>query len=296
MACGDCHISTSPHYQLAVRQGRCQHLSVSLRHAQDPEFCRFLDKIRVEEISEEELQAALPPELHISEREVVQQCVQDPATTVLCTHKEDVQAYNKAILQGLQQAGKVDEVFRTPLDTDACDVPELHAWLQQPQHHTLRRVAVGARVMFTHNLDLAQNAANGATGTVTQVATSVSRLSSQQEPSVLHVRMDGSGCTIRVRRSAIYVRYHDGLAYRKCAFPLTLAYAMTGHKCQGATLAGPTIIHATNVFACGLLYVMLSRVTTRANLRIVPTLKASDFKPLKLAPGSALHSAPPPSH
>ena len=62
-------------------------------------------------------------------------------------------------------------------------------------------------------------------------------------------------------------------------FPIVLAYAMTGHKSQGATISNKVIVHIRNAFAPGLTYVMLSRTTNRQNLNIVKKLQPSDFIP-----------------
>ena len=59
---------------------------------------------------------------------------------------------------------------------------------------------------------------------------------------------------------------------------------MTGHKAQGATLTGTTIIKVDSAFCPGLLYVMLSRVTDRRHLRILTPLTPAMFVPM-LVPG-----------
>ena len=283
-ACGNCHISTSPHFKAAIAAGHCHRLSVSMRHALDQLYAAFLDKIRTNTITEAELAEALPASLHITRDGAIQQCATHPDTTILCTHVEDASSYNHDILLQLHAVGKVEAVHTTPLETDASGIPSLQEWVAKPDDHTLKMVAVGARVMVTHNLDLTKGAANGAAGVVTHIRHAKSRFTGLDLPSAITVRLDVGGRDVRIRRTAVYVRFHDGKAYRKCAFPLMLSYAITGHKSQGATLSGPTIVHARKVFACGLLYVMLSRVTTRANLRIVPPLSAADFLPLRVAP------------
>ena len=68
----------------------------------------------------------------------------------------------------------------------------------------------------------------------------------------------------------------------KSTFPLTLAYAMTGHKCQGATFKTRTIVHMLSAFTPGLLYVMLSRVSKRTLLSVVGELTPDLFVPVKL--------------
>lgn len=71
--------------------------------------------------------------------------------------------------------------------------------------------------------------------------------------------------------------------YTKATFPVMLGYAMTAHRAQGATLTGTTILHVREAFAPGIVYVMLSRVTTRDNLYILGSLKPEDFVPATAA-------------
>ena len=61
-------------------------------------------------------------------------------------------------------------------------------------------------------------------------------------------------------------------------------WLLAGHKSQGATLTGCTIINVTDAFCAGLLYVMVSRVQTRANLRLIQKLTPDMFKPM-IVPG-----------
>ena len=67
--------------------------------------------------------------------------------------------------------------------------------------------------------------------------------------------------------------------YNKALFPIVLAYAMTGHKSQGATISIKVIVDIWNAFALGLTYVMLSRTKNRQNLKIVRKLLPSNFIP-----------------
>jgi hypothetical protein len=71
--------------------------------------------------------------------------------------------------------------------------------------------------------------------------------------------------------------------FTKATFPLLLGYAITAHRAQGATLTGRTIVHVRKAFAPGMVYVMLSRVTTRDNLFIIGHLKPEDFVPATAA-------------
>jgi ATP-dependent DNA helicase PIF1 len=50
--------------------------------------------------------------------------------------------------------------------------------------------------------------------------------------------------------------------------PLIPAYALTIHKSQGMTLDA-AVIDCKNIFACGQLYVALSRVRSLENLKVI---------------------------
>jgi hypothetical protein len=58
-----------------------------------------------------------------------------------------------------------------------------------------------------------------------------------------------------------------------------LGYAIIGHKSQGATISSKVMIHICESFAWGLVYVMLSRVTSWKILKIV-----NNFQPLNIQP------------
>jgi ATP-dependent DNA helicase PIF1 len=71
---------------------------------------------------------------------------------------------------------------------------------------------------------------------------------------------------------------YDGYYY-KASFPIMLAYAITGHKSQGATISSNVLIDIKEAFAPSLTYVMLLRVTNRKNLKIIENLIPNDFIP-----------------
>lgn len=284
--CAKCHIVNSPYLSPASPEEQdlvhVYQLQHSVRHADDRDFATFLNIVRNRRPTAAELQAILPEQYWIDSASVVERCVQDPSTTVLCSHRDDVARYNKDILERLSDAGVVGPVYNTPLATNAADDTDAHEWLQNPYHHPLQCVALGARVMITSNVDVASAAANGATGVVEKIdfqpGTAI--------PARLAVKLDATGTTIVLRRSLVHTLYVGSTAYYKGSFPCMLAYAMTGHKSQGATLAGPTIVHVQRAFAPGLLYVMLSRVTTRKRLLVVRGLTTDDFSPVVVGVGA----------
>jgi hypothetical protein len=57
-----------------------------------------------------------------------------------------------------------------------------------------------------------------------------------------------------------------------------LGYVIIGHKSQGATISSKVMIHIRESFAQGLVYVMLFRVTSQRNLKIVNNLQPPDIQ------------------
>ncbi len=171
---------------------------------------------------------------HISEADVVREATY--GTTVLCTHVEDVQAYNSAILEKMAADGHVQDVKPVPLrhNIRTDEEYELHsAWMQDPTFHTLKEVGVGARVLVTENCDLSAGTANGATGTVVGVEEGPD----QDDPEVMlvkciRVKMDWTQKTVNLYARTTANKHHNGKTYTKHAHPLMLAWAITAHRSQ----------------------------------------------------------------
>jgi ATP-dependent exoDNAse (exonuclease V) alpha subunit len=101
--------------------------------------------------------------------------------------------------------------------------------------------------------------------------------------SNLTVKLQTSGKEVTVSRSKHQYTFRNQQQYTKKTFPLMLAYAMTAHRFQGATLTGRVILHVRRAFAPAIVYVMLSRATQRSNLRIIGDLSPRDFVPVNEA-------------
>lgn len=120
------------------------------------------------------------------------------------------------------------------------------------------RLKVGAKVIALVN-DKKMRYMNGSLGEVT---------SCDQDNYIVSVRFYHSNEIIKIRRHTWCRLGFDGRPKARFKqIPLLPSYALTIHKSQGLTLDSATI-DCKNIFACGQLYVALSRVRDSKNLYI----------------------------
>ena len=146
-------------------------------------------------------------------------------------------------------------------------------------------VKINARVMITTNIDVTDGLTNGAMGTVTNVVID----QTTGKMSVILVAFDSEHVGQETRYTSVYnsinqnaVPIHQTQATfpvdkkasfqaTRTQFPLTLAWAVTIHKCQGLTLSEIVIdmTCAKGKFKPGEAYVAFSRVKTLDKLHII---------------------------
>ena len=112
----------------------------------------------------------------------------------------------------------------------------------------------GANVMCSVNLDLERGICNGSLGTVIDFTSIVEGAMETIRPVVRF--SNGVVTTIPMK----YWQSEEFPTVAVGQFPLTLAWAMTIHKIQGATLSMAEIDVGGGIFECGQTYVALSRV------------------------------------
>ena len=128
----------------------------------------------------------------------------------------------------------------------------------------------GANVMCTVNLDIERGIVNGALGTVVDFVTSHDGSIEVTRPVVRFSNGVVSKIPIKFWQSEEFPTIALGQV------PLSLAWAMTIHKIQGATLSMAEIDVGGGIFECGQTYVALSRV------RDLDGLYLSKFDPTKI--------------
>ncbi len=233
-------------------------LETSIKHVEDPEYCSFFNTIHCRApLVEEEISSVLN-NCYIDE-DVVEQYIDDK-TTILCRHRKEVDYYNDLIFHKKFPA---NQIYAIQLETNARNVEHIQSWVNNKRFNHMQHVALGALVMLTENIDLKVGAANGTTGIVTK----------------LEFDLKDNVCSISIALNPLgYVqivqkKYDSQGHFYKASFPLMLGYAITMHKSQGATISSKVMIHIHESFARGLVYVMLSRVTSQKKLKFVNNLQ-----------------------
>ena len=265
--CKACHITSAPSWALAKQHK----LRTSVRHSSDPSYLNFLNIIRQRPPTEAEIEDTLGT--CFIDNDMLSNYL-NPTTTILCSHREDVTMYNDCIFKSIFAP---KDIIPITLDTNATEAHNVSEWLKDSKFDQLHHVAVGALVMFTSNVNVAKGAVNGATTTVTSV-----HLDTHGVVTTIGVHIIGTATNIYLKRYNFKHKYTYEQYYYKASFPIVLAYAMTGHKSQGATISNNVVVDIRNAFAPGLTYVMLSRTTNRKHLKIVRKLVPSDFIPCPL--------------
>ena len=179
----------------------------------------------------------------------------------LCLYTQEEVDRNLRALQGERKLYKAETVFApiqstagltesTPIVKHAIEKMDRDA-----QYMTELVLAVGAQVMLLTNLDSEAGLVNGSRGVVVGF-----------EPSGTPLVQFLSGTSIPIPYSTWESEEIEGLMRKQ--IPLRLAYAITIHKAQGATLDSALIDIGTNTFEYGQAYVALSRVKNLQSLYV----------------------------
>jgi len=111
--------------------------------------------------------------------------------------------------------------------------------------------------MLTKNIDLKVGATNGTTKITTKLEFDL-----KDNVCSIFVALNPLRYVQTVWKKSIQNKYDFKRHFYKTSFPLMLGYVIIGHKSQGAMISSKVMIHIHESFARGLVYVMLSRVTS----------------------------------
>jgi hypothetical protein len=202
---------------------------------------------------------------------------------------KDVDAHNRKKLNEI--ASEQQQIVIKAADdkydsTGIVDVSKMHTSKSRSNTgglETYLHVAIGARVMLTVNVDTADGLVNGVMGTIKAFIRNANG-----SVSIILVEFDNSRVGAEAKKSNKYRREHPntipierhkaqyekenkkGAQVTRTQFPLTLAWAVTIHKCQGLTLNEIVVdFSGSNRFNNGQAYVALSRVQSLNGLHIL---------------------------
>ena len=140
---------------------------------------------------------------------------------------------------------------------------EIESLMNQSNRGVNLQLKVGARVMCLHNLSVEDGICNGSQGTVME-------FSSNGLPVVLFSN------NVQMTIEPVWAQSDEYPCIGIGQIPLCLAWAMTIHKIQGATLTMAEMDLGLSVFEYGQTYVALSRIKNLAGLYL------SAFQPKKI--------------
>lgn len=239
-----------------------------VQRQKDEQFQRILGEIRMGELSQESADI-------LEERRGLPWQQLKIRPTLLFPRRAEVDMINESnlkVLTGNRQNFKAGIAFKDkiPIGFNPRDpefIRSLEAMDKEANYSTELVLSVGAQVMLISNLDVEKGLVNGSRGVVVGFSGNGGGTDMVGAPLVEF----RNGITIPIARDSWEIEGWDGVM--RTQIPLRLAWAVTIHKCQGATLDCALVDIGRNVFEYGQAYVALSRV------RDLNSLYIHDFEP-----------------
>ena len=237
-----------------------QTVFLTTNHRQsDPQFIQLLDEVRFGHISEE-TRAILNSRIGLDYKSLEIQPTHLYSTNIAVekiNNDELIKLNNEIKTFHIKNATVDKNGEETGIDyTSKKVINGLEAMDKSYQYALNLQLCIDAQVMLIVNLDVANGLANGSRGVVKS-------FSENGNPLVLFLNS-------MVVEITPYTWYNDDAAnnFGRIQIPLKLAYAITIHKIQGATL-DCALINLNNIFQDGQAYVALSRVKSLSGLYIL---------------------------
>lgn len=217
----------------------------------DPTFHKILDEARIGDISKESLQL-------LKAREDLDYSNESIKPTILFTRKVDVEVMNRTHLDELKGVAHTFVAKTLPSEYPVQEITRTVERLDKDATYMSNLILKeGAQVMLLINLDQDKGLVNGSRGVVTGFKDDVTRWPIVEfkngEKLVIEPHVWESEHIPPIQRQQI---------------PLRLAYALTIHKAQGATLDCALIDIGPSTFEYGQAYVALSRVRSLSGLYV----------------------------
>ena len=278
---------------------QCINLEINHRQGEDKEYADMLNRIRIgleTPVDVEKLTERVRNINHIDIRR------EHDALYIFGTNKKVNQMNNMRLkkLKGDEKVVLAICIHRTikkfnPIESNAGTISNT------PFQKELR-IKIGAKVMMTYNVDTSDGLTNGARGELIGIIEdgegNISKL-------IIKFEEEANGREKRRHSPEISLKYPGGTAIEKVnfpfsiskskktavntgnviQFPIKLAFAVTAHKIQGATVPKPlkVIVDVTDIFQAAMLYVMLSRVCSLGQIFILEKFDETKMYPSNTA-------------
>ena len=158
------------------------------------------------------------------------------------------------------------------METNVAKVESTASWLSDTKFNHIKTIAVGCLIMFMENVSIPKGTIKGATTTIQEI-----ECSNDGMVTSIALQLTDTGGKMKLKSQIFQHRYTYYAYYYKASFPIVLAYAIIGHKSQGAMIASNILINVRNGFSPRLTYVMFFQVTNQKNLKIRGTLSPTNF-------------------
>jgi ATP-dependent DNA helicase PIF1 len=278
----------SPYWEITFPKSNNIELKTIFRQT-DPQYIQLLMEVRKGNISEENAKLLEILSNKVFNKEEHNGC----PITKLYPVRNKVDAINRIMFEKLQETeyeyefiSKTDCVtyldgtnnpislqdLKNGKELDAKDIEmEIKSMISQTQISPTLSLKIGAAVMCTSNLNLSLGICNGSQGIIVDICASNHSDGGYDELPLVQFT---NGVKMKIP-----IKYYHSQNYPTIAIgqiPLCLAWALTIHKIQGATLDMAEIDIGHSIFECGQTYVALSRIKTQKGLYL------SSFNPSRI--------------
>lgn len=265
-------------------------LTQIMRQKNDMLFANTLNRFRTQEQTKEDI--AL-----IQTRNVENLQEQPPLKTLhIFPLNKHVDSHNENMLEYLGEQVITIQSIDSKTDHQTGRVEDVKLGENASGLRKEIKLAVGAKVMLTKNIDVADGLANTALGSVKAFIPSPpasdhpdfttyrpkyvivqfeeERVGQKIKQRLKHLVPDG--VSVPIAAIEVFAKYKT-VSAKRTQFPLTLAWAITIHKAQGKTV-DQLVVSMNGTYRCGQLYTALSRVKTLDGLYIVGEFTANKVK------------------